>query len=135
MKQIKGTLNRVELIGYVGAAPEQRSLPSGVLVCNFSVATKRWVGRSDEGDRAVETDWTPIEAWDRLAERCGQNLHKGSRVRVSGSLLTRSWEDRDTGRRHYKTVVRAEEVMYLDARQAAHDEPAPAAELAEDIPF
>ncbi len=121
MKQVKGTINRVELIGYLGGAPEQRFLPSGVQVANFAVATKRWTGRSDEGDRAVETDWTPIEAWDRLAEQCGRFLNKGSRVRVMGSLITRSWEDRETGQKRSKMFVRAEEVLFLDARQATQD--------------
>jgi single-strand DNA-binding protein len=122
MKQVKGTVNRVELIGWLGAAPEQRTLPSGVAVCNLTVATKRWAGRSEDGNRAVETDWTPIEAWDRLAERCTSSLHKGSRVRVSGSLITRSWEDRESGQRRTKTFVRAEEVLFLDTRQGPQDE-------------
>ena len=137
MKQIKGTLNQVELIGYVGADPEQRILPSGVQICTFRVATKRWVGRSDDGERAVETDWTPIEAWERLAERCSQALRKGSRVRVSGSLHTQSWDDRETGQRHYKTIVRAADVMYLDARQESQHEADEGAveEAVEELPF
>jgi single-strand DNA-binding protein len=132
MKQVKGTINRVELIGYLGGAPEQRTLPSGVMVSNFAIATKRWVGRSDEGDRAVETDWTPIEVWDRLAESCTRYLHKGSRVRVSGSLITRSWEDRETGQKRFRTFVRAEEVLFLDARQESQE--AGAAEPTDDEP-
>ncbi len=85
-----------------------------------------------------ETDWTTIEAWDKLAEQCGRYLRKGSRVRVVGSLHTRSWEDRESGQKRFKTVVRAEDVLFLDARQESHDEPdAPeeAAEVAEDLPF
>jgi single-strand DNA-binding protein len=136
MKQVKGTVNRVELIGWLGNAPEQRTLPSGVVVCSFNVATKRLGGRNDAGERTFETEWTLVEAWDRLAERCGRALHKGSRVRVSGSLHTRSWEDRETGQRHYKTVVRAEDVMYLDARPEAQDDEADAVEEAvEELPF
>lgn len=132
MKQVKGTINRVELIGHLGGAPEQRALPSGVQVANFAVATKRWVGRGDEGDRAVETDWTPVEVWDRLAEQCGRFLNKGSRVRVMGSLITRTWEDRETGQKRSKTFVRAEEVLFLDARQAKQD--AEVAETTADEP-
>jgi len=82
-----------------------------------------------------DTDWTTVEAWEKLAERCAQALHKGSRVRIVGSLHTRSWEDRENGQKRFKTVVRADEVLFLDARQ----EPAEAAETdeepVEELPF
>ena len=135
MEQIKGTVNRVELVGWVGAEPEQRFIPSGAAVCNFRVATKRWSGRGEDGNRSVETDWTPVEAWERLAEQCGRFLHKGSRVRVVGSLQTQSWEDRESGQKRYKTVVRAEDVLFLDARQERADEAAAVEETVEDLPF
>jgi single-strand DNA-binding protein len=134
MEQIKGTVNRVELVGWIGAEPEQRFLPSGAAVCNFRVATKRWAGRGEDGSRTVETDWTPVEAWEKLAEVCTRVLHKGSRVRVAGSLHTRSWEDRETGQKRFKTVVRAEEVLFLDARQEPQDAEA-AVEVTADLPF
>ena len=137
MKQIKGTVNQVELIGYVGADPEQRILPSSVQVCNFKVATKRWAGRSDDGERAVETDWTPVEAWEKLAETCAHYIHKGSRVRIIGSLHTRSWEDRESGQKRFKTIVRAEEVLFLDAREREQDEADEAVveEAVDELPF
>lgn len=136
MEQIKGTLNRIELIGWVGAEPEQRFTPAGAAVCSFRIATKRWAGRDEGGERQVETDWTAVETWERLAERCGQSLRKGSRVRVIGSLHTRSWEDRETGQKRFKTVVRAEDVMFLDMRAVE----TPGADVStvaetEDIPF
>ena len=59
MEQVKGTLNRVELIGWVGADPRSRFLPSGTAVCEFSIATKRVGGRNEAGERTFETDWTP----------------------------------------------------------------------------
>jgi single-strand DNA-binding protein len=135
MNQVKGTVNRVELVGWIGAEPEQRFVPSGVAVCNFRVATKRLGGRNEAGERAIETDWTAVEAWDKLAERCAQALHKGSRVRVIGSLQTQSWEDRETGQKRFKTVVRAEDVMYLDTRQSSQEEAEEATEAVEDLPF
>jgi single-strand DNA-binding protein len=134
MEQIKGTVNRVELVGWIGAEPEQRFIPSGAAVCSFRVATKRPAGRSESGERVFETDWTTVEAWEKLAERCAQSLHKGSRVRVIGSLHTRSWEDRESGQKRFKTVVRAEDVMYLDTRQE-HDEAEAVEETVEDLPF
>ena len=115
--QVKGTVNTVELIGWVGNEPALRYLPSGVAVCEFDVATKRVGGKDDNGEWQLETEWTPVETWDQLAATCSDLLRKGSRVRILGSLRTRSWEDRETGQRRYKTSVRAEDVLFLDARQ------------------
>ena len=139
MSTIKGTVNRVELIGWLGMDPEQRFLASGAAVCSFRVATKRYTGRVESGERAVETDWLPVEAWDRLAELCGKYLHKGSRVRVIGNLQTQSWEDKKTGERRFKVVVRADEVLFLDAKpetqQAAEDAQEQAELVMEELPF
>jgi single-stranded DNA-binding protein len=74
------------LVGWVGAKPEQPFIPSGVAVCNFRVTAKRPAGRIESGERTFETDWTLMEARDWLAEQCGRFLHKGSRVRMVGSL-------------------------------------------------
>jgi single-strand DNA-binding protein len=135
MRQIKGTVNRVELIGWTGDAPEQRLLASGTVVASFSVATRRIAGRNDAGEWTYETDWTNVEAWERVASQCIRYLHKGSRVRVIGTLQTRSWEDKESGQRRYKTVVRAEEVLFLDARQEGNGDSMVAAEATEEVPF
>lgn len=136
MRQIKGTVNRVELIGWTGDSPEQRLLASGTAVVSFSVATRRIGAKNDAGDWTYETDWTNVEAWDRVAAQCVRYLHKGSRVRVIGTLQTRSWEDKESGQRRWKTVVRAEEVLFLDARQEGNgDAMAVAAEETEEVPF
>ena len=125
----------MELVGWVGADPEQRFIPSGAAVISFRVATKRWAARNDDGSRTVDTDWTAVEAWEKLAERCAQSLHKGSRVRVVGSLQTQSWEDRESGQKRYKTVVRAEDVLFLTTRERAQDEAEVVEEAVEDLPF
>ncbi|MDZ4720323.1 MAG: single-stranded DNA-binding protein [Roseiflexaceae bacterium] len=131
--QVRGTVNQVELIGWLGDAPEQRIFSSGAKVCSFSLATKRWGSRSEENDRQIETDWTTVEAWEKLSDLCSTSLHKGSRVRVSGSLHTRSWEDRDSGQRRYRTVVRANAVLFLDTRPEDEVEMIEAVEEAEDV--
>ena len=131
----KRTVNRVELVGWVGADPEQRFIPSGVAVCTFRVATNRFAGWNEAGERLVEADWTTVEAWDRLTEQCGRFLHTGSRVRVIGSLQTQSWDDRESGQKRYKTVVRAEDVLFLDARQAPEGEAETGEQAVEDLPF
>jgi len=135
MEQIKGTVNRVELVGWIGAEPEQRFVPSGTAVCNFRVATNRFAGRNEAGERLVEAEWTTVEAWDKLAEQCGRFIHKGSRVRVTGSLQTQSWEDRETGQKRYKTVVRADEVLFLGPRQEPAETAEAVEETVEDLPF
>ena len=135
MEQIKGTVNRVELVGWIGAEPEQRFIPSGTAVCTFRVATNRLAGRNEAGERIVEAEWTTVEAWEKLAEQCGRFLHKGSRVRVIGSLHTQSWEDRESGQKRFKTVVRADDVLFLNTRERAQDEAAVVEETVEDLPF
>ena len=135
MEQVKGTVNRVELVGWIGAEPEQRFIPSGVAVCNFRVATNRLAGRNEAGERIVEAEWTTVEAWDKLAEQCARFLHKGSRVRVTGTLQSRSWEDKETGQRRYKTVVRAEDVLFLNTRERGQEEAAAVEETVADLPF
>src|SRR5215467_869246 len=138
MNQVKGTVNRVELVGWIGAEPEQRFIPSGTAVCNFRIATNRLAGRNEAGERLVEAEWTTVEAWDKLAEQCGRFIRKGSRVRVTGSLQTQSWEDRETGQKRYKTVVRADEVLFLGPRQGTQDAAEAVeetTEAAEALPF
>ena len=80
MESIKGTVNRVELVGWLGAEPEQRFIPSGAAVISFRVATKRWVGRSDDGSRTVDTDWTAVEAWE--AEAIDVSVRFGRRIPI-----------------------------------------------------
>jgi single-stranded DNA-binding protein len=82
----------VELVGWIGAEPEQHFLPSGTAVCNFRVATKRWAARNEDGSRSVGTDWTPVEAWDKLAETCAlaaQGLARAHHWQPAPAILGR----------------------------------------------
>lgn len=115
MKPIKGTVNYVELIGWLGNDPEQRYTPSGVAIAEFSVATKRVGSRNEDGSWSYETDWLDVVAWDQLAETVVTSLRKGSRVRVTGSLRVDNWEDRE-GNKRKRVNVRAEDIIFLDAR-------------------
>jgi single-strand DNA-binding protein len=122
MKHVKGTVNYVELIGWLGNDPEQRYTPSGMSVAEFSVATKRPSSRSEDGTWAYETDWLDVVVWDQLAESATANLRKGSRVRVIGSLRTDTWEDRD-GNKRKRVYVRADDFLMLDTRTEAQAAP------------
>lgn len=115
MKPIRGTVNFVELIGWLGADPELRYTPSGVPVAEFSVGTKRLANRNEDGSWNYDTDWIDVVAWDQLAENVAANLRKGRRVRITGSLKTDTWEDRD-GHHRKRITVRADDIIFLDAR-------------------
>jgi len=97
-------LNKVFLIGRLGADPEIRYTPSGQPVVSFRVATtETWRDRS--GNRQERTEWHSIVTFGSLAEICGDYLNKGRLVFVEGSLRTRSWEDRDGNRRYTTEIV------------------------------
>lgn len=122
MRPIKGTVNYVELIGWLGNDPEERFTPSGIPIATFTLATKRFGSRQEDGSWLYETDWIDVEAIDKLAETITCNLQKGSRVRVTGSLRSDTWQDRD-GHPRKRMLVRADDVLFLDQR-ATMDEAA-----------
>lgn len=108
-------LNRQELIGRLGKAPELRHTPSGRACCRFSVATsERW--KDKDGETKEETQWHNVIAWGKLGELCAQHLDKGRLVYVEGSTKHRSFDDKD-GNKRYVTEVIAREVKFLDSRQ------------------
>ncbi len=117
---MSGSLNRVMLIGRLTRDPELRFTPSGTAVCNLALATNRY-GQDASGERREFTDYHDIVVWNqgnrKLAELCGQYLQKGRLVYIEGRLQTRSWDDKDTGAKRYKTEVNANDVQFLDSRQ------------------
>jgi len=110
-------VNKVILIGNLGADPELRYTPSGRAVVNFNLATSRtWNNR--DGEKQEETEWHRIVAWDKLAEICGEYLKKGAQTYVEGRLQTRSWEDKN-GLKRYTTETVVSEMRMLGSRQDA----------------
>jgi single-strand DNA-binding protein len=104
-------VNKVILIGHLGADPEVKFLGSGTQVANFRMATtENRVNRS--GEKVAMTEWHRIVAFGRLAEICGQYLNKGKQVYIEGRLRTRSWEDKD-GNRRYTTEITATQMQML----------------------
>ena len=110
-------LNKVMLIGNLGADPEMRYTANGNAVTTFNVAVNRNFTGPD-GERKEETEWFTVVTWNKLAETVSQFLQKGRRAYVEGRLQTRSWEGQD-GQRRYKTEVVANTVLFLDRAQAA----------------
>jgi len=106
-------MNLVILTGRLGANPEVRYIPNGTAVGNFRMATTdMW--RDKEGERHERTEWHNVVVWGRLAETCGKYLAKGRQVTITGSLHTRSWDDKD-GNKRYRTEVTGQRVEFLDS--------------------
>ncbi|MEE2961293.1 MAG: single-stranded DNA-binding protein [Myxococcota bacterium] len=107
-------VNKVILVGHLGADPEVRYTPGGQAVANFSLATSEsWTDKS--GQRQDKTEWHRIVVWGKLAELCGEYLAKGRQVYLEGKIKTRSWEDRD-GNKRYTTEVEARDIRFLGGR-------------------
>ena len=127
-------LNKVMLIGNLGADPEMRFTPNGSQVTSFRMATSRNY-TSPEGERKNETTWFDVVTWNKLAETCNQFLVKGKKVYVEGRLRTSNWEGQD-GQKHYSTDIIANRVLFLDRQATApisqenHQDVEP-----EEIPF
>jgi len=106
------SVNKVILIGNLGADPEQKFTQNNTAVTNFRIATTdRWRDR-ESGEMRERTEWHRIVAWARLGEICAQYLRKGKQVYIEGRLQTRSWEDQD-GNKRYSTEVVAQTMQML----------------------
>ena len=107
-------LNKVTLIGRLGADPEVRYMPSGGAVANITLATNfRWKDKS--GEKKESTEWHRVVFFNRLAEIAGEYLKKGGQVYVEGRLQTRKWQAQD-GQDRYTTEMIATEMHMLDSR-------------------
>jgi single-strand DNA-binding protein len=111
-----GGVNKVILIGNLGADPEVRFTPGGQAVANFRIATSEsWNDKN--GQKQERTEWHRIVVWGKLAELCGEYLKKGRQCFVEGRLQTREWTDKE-GRKNYTTEVVATGVTFLGGRDA-----------------
>lgn len=110
-------INKVILIGNLGADPETRAMPSGITVANFRLATsEKWKDKQSGEDRE-RTEWHSCAAFGRLGEIVGEYLGKGSKVYVEGSLRTRKWQAKD-GTDRYTTEIIVNELQMLDSKPA-----------------
>lgn len=106
-------VNKVILIGNLGADPEVRHLQNGAAVANFRIATTETYKDRTTGERREQTEWHSIVAWRGLAEITERYLRKGSKVYVEGKLRTRKWQDKE-GNERYTTEIHADEMTMLD---------------------
>ncbi len=140
-------INKVILVGNLGADPETRYMPSGTAVTNLSVATTESWKDKQTGEQKDRTEWHKVVMFDRLAEIAAEYLRKGSQVYIEGKLQTRKWQDRD-GNDRWTTEIRANEMQMLGGRgggsagapagggsaQASAPQPGPD-DFDDDIPF
>jgi len=111
------SVNKVILVGNLGADPEVRYAPSGDAFCNVSIATTdKWTDKTS-GEKKEATEWHRVTFSGKLAEIAGKYLKKGSAVYAEGSLRTRKWQDKE-GRDQYTTEIRADRMQMLGSRQA-----------------
>jgi len=144
-------INKVILIGNLGADPETRHTAGGSAVTNLSLATSESWRDKQSGDMQEKTEWHRVVMFSKLAEIAGEYLRKGSKVYIEGRLQTRKWQDRD-GNDRWTTEVVANDMQMLDGRggsepledggRSSYDSspsasPAPAGggNIEDDIPF
>lgn len=113
-------VNKVILIGNLGADPEVRYLPSGGAVTNLSVATSESWKDKTTGQLQTQTEWHRVSMFNRLAEIAGEYLRKGSKVYIEGSLRTRKWQDKN-GVDRYSTDIIGSEMQMLDSKGDPRD--------------
>ena len=109
-------MQQVLLIGYLGRDPEVRYSQQGTAVAQFSVATtERWKAK-ESVELQEHTEWFAVKTFGRRAEVAGEYLHKGSRVYLEGRKRTESWDDKQTGGKHFRDLVYVDKLEFLDSR-------------------
>lgn len=119
-------INKVILIGNLGAAPEVRYMPSGGAVTTLSIATSESWKDKQTGEKQERTEWHRVIFFNKMAEIARDYLKKGSKVYIEGSLRTRKWQDKNTGQDRYTTEIMGNDMQMLDSRGAGGDSSFPA---------
>ena len=137
-------INKVILIGRLGADPEVRYTPDGTMIVNFRIATDESY-KNKQGEKVSKTEWHRIVVFGKLAEICGNYLGKGRLVFIEGRLQTRTWDDKDGNKRSLTEIIASNMQMLESKGQSGSgkgqdismDEPFPGGEepIADDIPF
>lgn len=114
------SLNKVMLIGNLTRDPNLRYTPNGTAVCSFAIATNRTWTPSDGGEKQEKVEYHNIVSWAKLADICGQLLHKGDKVYLEGRLQTRDWKG-DDGQDRRTTEIVLENMMLLSGRGGTYN--------------
>lgn len=132
-------VNKVILLGNLGADPEMRYTPGGMAVANFRLATSE-TRTNKEGQKETKTEWHRVVTFGKLAEICGEYLSKGKQVYIEGKIQTRTWDDKDGNKRYTTEIVANSMQMLGGPRDSSGGAPEPSgAEMPpsdiEDVPF
>ena len=140
-------VNKAIVVGYLGADPDVRYMPSGKQVTNIRVATSESWKDKQSGDKQERTEWHNIDLWGKQAESLSEYLTKGKQIYVEGRLQTRQWDDKD-GQKRYTTEIKADRITLLGGGggggsrsvdrsmgQSGGDEPPMEPITDDDIPF
>lgn len=131
-------VNKVILLGNVGAEVQSKQMPNGGMVANISLATSESWKDKNTGAQQEKTEWHRVVFFRKLAEIVEQYVSKGSKLYIEGKLQTRSWEQ--DGVKRYTTEIVADEMQMLDSKNQAEQAPAPqpqpiSQDFSQDIPF
>src|ERR1035438_9596075 len=120
-KKEQQKMQKVMLIGNLGRDPEVKYSQQGTAIAQFSVATtERWKDKG--GEPQEHTEWFAAKAFGRRAEVVGEHLRKGSRIYVEGRKRTESWDDKQTGAKHFRDLVYVDRIEFLDSKGNGHAE-------------
>ena len=128
------SINKVILVGNLGADPENRVFPSGEAVCNLRLATSESWKDKTTGERREATEWHRVVLYRKLAEIAGQYLRKGAAVYIEGRIRTRKWQDQ-SGTERYTTEIEAMEMKMLGSANAKSATDGVAEKSEHEIPY
>lgn len=111
------SVNKVILVGRLGAEPESRAFQDGGSICNLRLATSESWKDKQTGERKERTEWHRVTLNNRLGEVAQQYLHKGSQIYIEGRIRTRKWQDQ-SGQDRYSTEISADSMTMLDSKPA-----------------
>jgi single-strand DNA-binding protein len=117
-KTMARTVNKVTLLGNVGKDPEIRSTPGGTMVANLTLATSDRQ-KDAQGNWQDRTEWHNLVAFTRTAEIVRDYVKKGSKLYIEGKIQTRSWDDKESGQKRYRTEIIVNELVLLSGRDEA----------------
>jgi single-strand DNA-binding protein len=125
-------MNLVILVGRLGKDPDIKYTPSGSMVASFNIATDEQY-KDKNGEKVKKTEWHNITVFGKLAEICGNYLHKGSKILCIGKTENQSWEK--DGEKKYKTVVIMEKMEMLDSKKQTDGQQDSGQAPLEDVPL
>ena len=112
------SINKVTLLGNLGKDPEVKFLPSGQAVANFSIATADRIKEKGTENWTDRTEWHNVTAYGRTAEIVRDYVKKGNKIYIEGRLTTRSWDDKESGKKVYRTEIVINELVLLSGRDS-----------------